>query len=68
MKEFKTFYDYDNIIKNKSNNSSKNQKFPDKLNNIDYLNTELDKNICNNVYVPNNFEIFDKKNFDLLIK
>ena len=69
MKEFKTFYDYDNvIIKNKKNNSSKNQKFPDNLNKNEYLNTELDKNICNDANVPINFEIFDKKNFDLIIK
>jgi len=68
MKEFKTFYDYDNNIKNKNNNSSKNQKFPDKLNKNDYLNTELDKNIYNDANVPINFEIFDKKKFDLIIK
>ena len=68
MKEFKTFYDYDNTIKNKGNNSFKSQKFPDKLNNNDYLNTELNKNLCNNTNVPINFEIFNKKNFDLIIK
>ena len=66
VKEFKTFYD--NNIKNKDNNSSKNKKFPDKLNNIDYLNTELDKNVCKNKNFPVNFEIFDIKNFDLIIK
>ena len=70
MKEFKTFYDYDNIIKNNGimNNQSKNQKFPDKLNNIDYLNTELDTKLYNDANVPINFEIFDKKNLDLIIK
>ena len=70
MKEFKFFYDYDNIIKNngKINKLFINQRFPDKLNNIDYLNVELDKKICNDAYVPINFEIFDKKNFDLIIK
>ena len=70
MKEFKSFYDYDNIIKNngKINKLFINQRFPDKLNNIDYLNVELDKKICNDAYVPINFEIFDKKNFDLIIK
>ena len=62
MKEFKTFYDYDNIIKNKGN--MKNQKFPDNLNNSDYLNTEL----YNNSNIPINFEIFVKKNFDLILK
>jgi hypothetical protein len=68
LKEFKAFYDYDNIIKNKGNNSSKYQKFPDKLKNIDYLNAELDRKISNDANVPINFEIFDKKNFDLIIK
>ena len=68
MKDFKTFYDYDNIIKNKDNNSSKNQKFPENLNKNDYLNTELDKKICNDTNVPINFEIFEKKNFDLILK
>jgi len=62
MKEFKTFYDYDNIIKNKSN--MKNQKFPDNLNNSNYFNTEL----YNNSNVPINFEIVVKKNFDLILK
>ena len=62
MKQFKTFYDYDNIIKNKGN--MKNQKFPDNLNNSDYLNTEL----YNNSNIPINFEIFVIKNFDLILK
>ena len=52
MKEFKDFY---------SNISFRNKKFPDKLNNIDYLNAELDRKICNDANVPINFEIFDKK-------
>ena len=68
MKDFKTFYDYDNIIKNKDNNSSKNQKFPENLNKNDYLNTELDKKICNDTNVPINFEIFEKKKFRFNIK
>ena len=59
MKEFKNFY---------GNISFRNKKFPDKLNNIDYLNAELDKNLYNNANVPINLEIFDKKSFDLLIK
>ena len=57
MKEFKSFY-----------NSSKNKKFPDKLNNVDYLNAQLDKNIINNENVPINFEIYNKNKFDSMIK
>ena len=70
MKELKTFFDYDNIIKNHDNINIlfQNQKFQDKLNNIDYLNTELDKKIYHDANVPINFEIFDKKNFDLITK
>ena len=59
---------YNKMIKNKSNNSSKNQKFPDKLNNINYLNAEFDKNISNDVNIPINFDLVNKINFDLLIK
>ena len=70
MKEFKAFYNYDDVIRSngKINNLFKNQNFPDKLNNINYLNTELDKNLYNDSNVPINFEIFDKTNFDLIIK
>jgi len=70
MKEFKTFYDYDNIIINNGNinNLFQNQKFPDKLNNIDYLNTELNKNLFNDVSIPINFDIFNKTNFYLIIR
>ena len=70
IKEFKTFFNYDDVIRINANinNLFKKEKFPDKLNNINYLNTELDKNLYNDSNVPINFEIFNKANFDLIIK
>ena len=64
MKEFKTFYNYDNNI----NILFKNQKLPDNLNKNDNLNTEIDKNLCSGANIPINFEIVNKTNFDLMIE
>ena len=65
MKEFKTFYNYNNIIKNYDNNINnlfKNQKMPNNL------NAEINKNLCSDANIPISFEIVNQTNFDLIIK